>query len=90
MEERSNKRVEIQRREDTVNRTNREIKWRDSKRKKVVGRIACDSISLRVSCSSGHMDHVVPLPFLTAGVSPVSGGDVNRDWEGCGKGEVVS
>lgn len=31
----------------------------------------------------------MPLPFLTAGVPPVSGGDVNRDWEGCRKGEMV-
>lgn len=31
----------------------------------------------------------MPLLFLTAGVPPVGGGDVNRDWEGCRKGEMV-
>lgn len=76
-----------------MNRAWIEIKWRDSKRRKVVGRIACDTISLRVSCGSGHMDHVVvraPSPSLTAGGSSVlSGGDVNRDWEGCRKGGVI-
>lgn len=37
------------------------------------------------------MDHVVvraPSP-PDRRVPPVGGGDVNRDWEGCRKGEVV-
>lgn len=61
------------------------IKWRDDKRRKVVGRVACDSIS---RCVSRAVPVIwitwwsVPLPFLIAGVPPVGGGDVNRDWEG--------
>lgn len=74
----------------------RESRARDGNAEEVAGRVASGQYIVRVvtrGSGSHGSDHVVvvvvPLPLVTAGVPPTGGGDVNRDWEGCGKGETA-